>query len=90
MTARRVFCSHRGIDKPAVEAFARRLRAAGIDAWLDRWEIAPGDHIVARMDEGLRECDLALIFFSRAYDPLRPDEGRWFHAEVQSLIYRRI
>ena len=90
MATKTVFCSHRGIDKPAVEDFARRLREAGIDAWLDKWEIAPGDNIVARMEEGLRDCDLALIFFSKAYDPKRPDEGRWFHAEVRSLISRRI
>jgi hypothetical protein len=90
MPTKKVFCSHRGVDKSAVEAFARQLREAGIDAWLDKWEIAPGDNIVARMEEGLRDCDLALIFFSKAFDPKRPDEGRWFHAEVQSLIYRRI
>ena len=28
----KVFCSHRGVDKPEVEAFARRLRDSGIDA----------------------------------------------------------
>ena len=30
-------------------AFARRLRERGIDAW----EIAPGDDIIAKTDEGL-------------------------------------
>jgi hypothetical protein len=89
MTTEKVFCNHRGIDKRAVEDCARRLNEAGIDAWLKR-EIAPGDNIVARMEEGPRDRDLALIFFSKAYDPQRPDEGRWLHAEVQSLIYRRI
>jgi hypothetical protein len=42
------------------------------------------------MEQGLRDCDLALIFFSKAFDPRRPDEGPWFHAEVQSLMYRHI
>ena len=44
----KVFCSHRSVDKPEVEAFATLLRKKGIDAWFDRWEIAPGDDIVAR------------------------------------------
>jgi len=35
----KVFCSHRRADKPIVEAFARRMRQDGIDAWLDKWEI---------------------------------------------------
>ena len=47
----KVFCSHRSVDKPEVEAFATLLRKKGIDAWFDRWEIAPGDDIVARMNE---------------------------------------
>lgn len=32
MATKKVFCSHRGADKPAVEAFARQLREKGIDA----------------------------------------------------------
>lgn len=43
MATKKVFCSHRGVDKPTVEAFAKRLREIGIDAWLDKWDIAPGD-----------------------------------------------
>lgn len=31
--APKVFCSHRQVNKPAVEAFALRLRVRGIDAW---------------------------------------------------------
>jgi hypothetical protein len=54
---RKVFCSHRGVDKAEVDAFARRLREAGIDAWFDSWEIAAGDDIVASMNRGLSECD---------------------------------
>ena len=41
MTPKKAFCSHRGVDKPEVETFAGRLRERGIDAWFDRWEIAP-------------------------------------------------
>jgi len=31
-TSKRVFCSHRGVDKAEVNAFVDKLRAAGIDA----------------------------------------------------------
>lgn len=51
----------------AVEAFARRLRESGLDAWFDVWEIQPGDDIVARMDAGVDGCDAALIFVSEAW-----------------------
>jgi hypothetical protein len=48
-----VFCSYRSVDRPAVEDFARRLRECSVDAWLDLWEIAAGDDIMARMDQGV-------------------------------------
>ena len=81
MPSKKVFCSHRSTDKNKVEDFARRLRAEGIDAWLDKWEIMAGDDIVAKIDQGLRECDVGLIFFSKA-----TASGLWVSAEVSSLI----
>lgn len=78
--ARKVFCSHRSVDKPAVADFARRLRQAGIDAWLDQWEIQPGEDFVARINQGLAACDAGLVFFSSREWP-----GRWFEAEVSTL-----
>ncbi len=38
----KVFCSYRSSDAAVVEAFATRLREAGLEAWFDRWEILPG------------------------------------------------
>lgn len=48
---RKVFLSYRSADRAVVEEFAGWLRRDGLDAWFDHWEIAPGDDIVARMDE---------------------------------------
>lgn len=79
-TPRRVFCSHRSVDKPEVQAFAARLRAAGIDAWFADWEVQPGDDFVARINEGLDQCHVGLAFFSSKDWP-----GRWFDAEVSTL-----
>ena len=39
-----VFLSHSTADKPVVEELARRLRdKEGIQAWLDKWHLIPGD-----------------------------------------------
>ncbi len=78
--APKVFCSHRQVDKPAVEAFASQLRARGIDAWFDKWEVQPGDDFVKRINEGLADYDVGLVFFSSA-----PWPGPWFGAEVSTL-----
>jgi tetratricopeptide (TPR) repeat protein len=83
--APKVFCSHRQVDKPAVEAFARRLRERGIDAWLDKWEIQPGDDCVQGINKGLADYDVGLVFFSSA-----PWPGKWFDAEVSTLTLFRV
>ena len=56
---KKVFCSHRSVDKPAVDEFARKLRAQGIDAWLDTWEIRAGDDIVEKINAGSRRLTSA-------------------------------
>ncbi len=76
----KVFCSHRQVDKPAVEAFARRLLDRGIAAWLDKWEIQPGDDFVQGINQGLADYDVGLVFFSSA-----PWPGKWFGAEVSTI-----
>ncbi|MBV8523710.1 MAG: toll/interleukin-1 receptor domain-containing protein, partial [Acetobacteraceae bacterium] len=81
----RVFLSHSSKDKPAVEAFATALRERGIDAWLDKWEIGPGDDIVASINQGLDQADAGIIAFSK-----HSRESRWVEAEVSYLTYSRI
>jgi len=40
----KVFISHASEDKDRfVTGFATKLRAFGLDAWYDLWEIGPGD-----------------------------------------------
>src|SRR5215471_15251306 len=81
----RVFCSYRSVDKARVQAIAAQLAAAGIDPWLDGWEISPGDNFVARIDEGLRTCTAGLIFLSK--DTL---DSNWVQREISALICQEI
>jgi tetratricopeptide (TPR) repeat protein len=81
----KVFCSHRSVDKPRVKEIAARLAAAGIDPWVDQWEIAPGDDIVARINEGLVGYDVGLLFLSKT-----SLESGWVSAEASTLIYQMI
>src|SRR5688500_12909001 len=81
----RVFISHSSKDKPAVAALALALRERGIVPWLDKWEIGPGDDIVASINAGLEEAPAGIIVFSR-----HSRESRWVEAEVSYLTYARI
>ena len=81
----RVFISHSSRDEPAVQVLATGRRARGIDVWLDIWEIAPGDDIVARINQGLQQADAGVIVFSE-----HSRDSRWVESEVSCLTYARI
>ena len=48
-----VFLSHSGSDKPAVEELARRLKRDGIEPFLDKWNLIPGDPWQEPLEEAL-------------------------------------
>ncbi|MEO8326002.1 MAG: TIR domain-containing protein, partial [Nitrospirota bacterium] len=80
-----VFISHSSKDKPAVLLLAEALRQNGIDVWLDKWEIGPGDDIVTKINEGLEKATAGLIVFSP-----HSQASRWVEAEISYLTYARI
>lgn len=60
----RVFMSHSSVDKPFVERLATDLRRESIDAWLDKWEIMPGERIPSKIEEGLNNADAFILVLS--------------------------
>ncbi|UXY29939.1 toll/interleukin-1 receptor domain-containing protein [Streptomyces sp. HUAS TT20] len=63
----KAFLSHASEDKASfTEPLARDLARLGIDPWLDRWEIRPGDSLVQKLfDEGLATADAVVVIVSR-------------------------
>jgi len=53
----KVFLSHASEDKKRfVLEFAAKLRQQGIDAWLDKWEMSPGDSLIDKIfEEGIKQ-----------------------------------
>ncbi len=83
----RVFISHGSLDKERfVTAFAAALRAAGIDAWYDQWEIRPGDSIVRKIfDDGIGRAEAIVVVVS-ATSVTRP----WVREELDAAVMLRI
>lgn len=50
-----VFLSHSSKDKPAVEALAKKLRDAGLNPFLDRWHLIPGEPWQEGLEEALEQ-----------------------------------
>ena len=83
----KVFVSHASEDKQRfVERFAARLRENGVDAWLDQWEMKPGDSLVDRIfEEGLKSAQAVIIVLS-AVSVTKP----WVREELNNSVVNRI
>jgi hypothetical protein len=74
---------HAGEDKPFVRKLAYDLQSHGISVWFDEWTIKVGDSLVARIDEGIKSTDYALVVFSQAFF-----NKQWPQRELDSALFR--
>ena len=56
-----VFLSHSSADKPAVEALAHWLRREGLEPWLDKWNLIPGEPWQQEIERALRACETCAV-----------------------------
>ena len=78
-----IFLSHNSVDKPAVEALARRLVTAGVQPWLDTWNLIPGEPFQEAVEEALDGCATCAIFVGPS------GTGPWQNEEMRAAIQRR-
>jgi len=85
--APRVFLSHASEDKERfVIRFAERLVERGVDVWLDKWEILPGDSLVDKIfEEGLAKASAVIVVLSQ-YSVAKP----WVREELNAGVVSRI
>ena len=61
----RVFISYSQHDKKYAELIADSLRVAGHDVWHDGWKLKPGDNLVEKISEGLKETEALVVIVSK-------------------------
>lgn len=85
--APKVFVSHASEDKDRfVLDFATQLRNSGIDVWLDKWEMLPGDSLVEKIfEEGLKEAKAVIIVLSQ-HSVNKP----WVREELNASVVNKI
>jgi hypothetical protein len=83
----KVFVSHASEDKERfVLGFATKLRENGIDAWLDKWEMLPGDSLVDKIfEEGIKDATAVIVVLSK-FSVKKP----WVREELNSACVKRI
>lgn len=83
----KVFVSHASEDKDRfVLDFAKQLRANGVDAWLDKWEMLPGDSLVTKIfEEGIKDAQAVVVVLSK-----NSVEKPWVKHELDAACVKRI
>lgn len=85
--APKVFISHASEDKAEyAQPLAEALLAQGVDAWLDKWEMRPGDSLVERIfEEGLAQAGTCAFLMSK-----NSVDKPWVRAELENAVAKRI
>jgi hypothetical protein len=83
----RAFVSHASEDKDRfVLGFAGRLRAKGVNAWVDTWEMLPGDKLIDKVfNDGLKSADVVIVVLSNV-SVTKP----WVQKELQTAVVKNI
>ena len=80
-----VFLSHSSADKPAVEELAVRLRREGIEPWLDKWNLIPGQDVGSRpWSRRWPTAPTCAVFIGPG------GLGTWQNEEMRAAIDRRV
>jgi hypothetical protein len=79
-----VFLSHNSQDKPSVEELARRLVKEGIQPWLDKWNLVPGEPWQEGLEEALDACQTVAVFLGLT--GISP----WENEEMRSALEERV
>ena len=83
----KVFVIHASEDKDRfVLDFGRKLRLKGIEAWVDKWEMQPGDSLVDKIfEEGIANAQAVIVVLSK-YSVGKP----WVREELNTSVVKRI
>jgi hypothetical protein len=83
----KVFISHATEDKERfVLDFAEKLRNKGVDAWLDKWEMLPGDSLVDKIfEEGIKSAKAIIVVLSS-----NSVGKKWVREELDAAMVKRV
>ncbi|EIV91289.1 WD40 repeat-containing protein [Frankia sp. QA3] len=80
-----VFVCYGRADRAWVRGLAEELKLAGLRVFYDEWEILAGDHVVHRLDEGIRGSAAGVVVVS-------PDAlaQPWVAAEYAAMLHQAV
>jgi len=85
MTKNSVFISHSSVDKPLVDKLVKDITAIGVTVWYDKFDIALGDSIPGKINEGLANAKYFIIVLSDA-----SVKSNWVQEELNFALMKQI
>ena len=81
-----LFISHASEDKADIALpLTSALKARGVRVWIDSHQLAPGDSLRRKIDEGLRESQFGVVILSKWFF-----RKEWTQKELDALVGREI
>lgn len=80
-----VFISYSHADSHFVDQLANKLKASGVDVWIDKWMIKVGNSITQKINEGIGASDFLIVILSHA-----SVNSRWVREELNAATVRNI
>jgi len=80
-----VFISYAHADQAWVRVLAENLHQSGLNVFFDEWEIAPGDVLAHKLDEGIRNSRNGVLVVSQA-----AFERPWVKEEYAAMMTRAV
>lgn len=80
-----VFLSHTFADKDFVRKLASDLDKKGFDVWLDEWELAVGDSLREKVEEGIKESASVAVVLSP-----NSVKSKWVSVEINAAFAHQL
>ncbi len=75
-----VFLSHANADKPSMEALAHRLREDGLNPFLDKWDLVPGEPWQKALEDALAQSRTCAVVVGQG------EMGPWHTREMRVAL----
>lgn len=80
------FICHASEDKQFAQSLADKLLGNGINAWIDKYEIKPGDSLCQKIEDGITDADFFIALVSK--NSIR--EKSWVNHEIDAAFIRKL
>lgn len=83
----KIFLSHSSVDKALARRLSRDLQTAGLEVWLDQWEIQVGEEFVQTIKKGVDDATYVIVLLTPASVSSNWVDREWrqkFQAEAKT------